>query len=221
MAGTRLTRGLVLVIVLAVLTAPGCSRNGHLHLSALSDSPVVVAARLRNLKEYAPGYGIAMRKNGAMEFVVNIEAGDSDLVSSGQQALAYVLPSTAPVHCRVAVILRRVSSETGQSIAWLKPLAPTRARAGHFIDAKILTRVRHGVLCVPSDAVLIKDGQTWVIRASSSGAAEETVYAPDAVRIGAVSDGFIEIESGLNPGDAIVAKGGIGYLYPDFKAAQD
>ncbi|MDE2314564.1 MAG: hypothetical protein KGL04_10385 [Elusimicrobia bacterium] len=179
-------------------------------------------ARLQDLKEYVPGYGISTEETGRLEFALNIEAADTPQVSRGENATAYVAPSIAPIHCRVARVLRAVSAETGQSIAWLRPVGDADVPVGNFVDARIITRVRHHVLAVPPAAVLFKSGQAWVIRAeppqTPSG---QTNYVPTAVILGEVTDEAVEIKSGLKPGDKIVVQGGIGYLYPDFKAEAD
>jgi len=206
----------------ALLCLAGCSEKRMAALPALDDQPAVVRARLQDLKEYVPGYGISTEETGRLEFAVNIEAADTPRVFRGESATAYVAPSTAPIHCRVARILRAVSAETGQSIAWLRPVGDGDVPVGNFVDARIITRVRHHVLAVPPAAVLFKSGQAWVIRAEPpENPSGQTNYVPTAVTLGEVTNEAVEIKSGLKPGDRVVVQGGIGYLYPDFKAEAD
>jgi len=210
------------VLAAALLCLAGCSRKRMAALPALKDQPVAVQTRLQDLKEYVPGYGISTEETGRLEFAMNIEAADTPQVSRGESATAYVAPSTAPIHCRVARILRAVSAETGQSIAWLRPVGEVDVPVGNFVDARIITRVRHNILAVPPAAVLFKSGQAWVIRAEPpQNPSGQTNYVPTAVTLGEVTNEAVEIKSGLKPGDQVVVQGGIGYLYPDFKAEAD
>ena len=49
-------------------------------------------------------------------------------------------------------------------------------------------------------------------------AREGLPYAPVAVRVGLRQGGWAEVLSGPAPGDRVVTRGGIGFLYPDFKS---
>ncbi len=212
--GSRLGAALALAAALCA-----CSRK-PLEVPALKDAPVVEAARIGEVRLTAPGYGIALARGGGVQFEVNLEAEDAPLVREGDPCVAYSPPSTATVSCVVSRVARGVSEETGQALAWLAPKGAERWPAGEFIFAMITTRTERHALVVPPSAVLTKDGKTWVVvkRAAKDGSAS---YEPAQVVAGAAADGEVEIEKGLSPGDQVVVQGGIGFLYPEFKAASD
>jgi len=211
------SRLLAAAVCAAALCA--CSRQA-LDVPALDDAPVVAPARIGEVRMTAPGYGIALSREGEVQFEVNLEAGDAPLVHEGDPCVAYSPPSTSTVSCVVSRVTRGVSEETGQALAWLAPKGAARWPAGEFVFAVITTRTKHHALVVPPSAVLSKDGKSWVVvkKPGKGGAAS---YEPAEVVVGASADGVVEIAKGLTPGDEVVVQGGIGFLYPEFKAASD
>ncbi len=208
-----------LVFLLAACAALcACSRKPF-EAPDLSDPPVVVPARLGEIRLTAPGYGIALARGGGVKFEVNLEAEDAPNVRDGDACVAYAPPSTATVSCAVTSVLRGVSEETGQAIAWLSPRGGASLPAGEFVFTVITTRVKKRAVLVPQSAVLTKDGKSWVIvqRRGEKGAA----YEPAEVEVGDTGDGVVEVSQGLRPGTLVVAQGGVGYLYPEFKAAAE
>lgn len=203
-----------LLPLLAALTACG---KGGAAIPDVEDQPRLGRVERADLPDVVPAYGIA-EDGGAPRFVVNIEAADSARVHAGQRAtVAY---STQAVACRVARILRGVSAETGQAVAWLSPEGRSAVAANDFVTARIEVGLRRGVLSVPAEAVMIQGGRTLVIRADEAKDGK-TSYAPAPVITGIQSGGKVEIASGLKAGQAIVVSGGIGLLNPDFKAMGD
>lgn len=206
--------------VLSVLTAvsAGCGRAPAAPAPEVSDPPRLARASRVDLPERVPAYGIAVGRGDALRLEVSIEAADSAQVHPGQTAEVSVLPSTVAVACRVERVLLAASTETGQSLAWLKPLTPaTRLAPNDFVYARITTGVRRGVLTVPIAAVLIRGGRTIVVRAEDGG----KKYAAIDVKIGASDGEPIEIVSGLSTGDEVVVEGGLGAAFPDFKAGDN
>ncbi|MDE2512028.1 MAG: hypothetical protein KGL74_12970 [Elusimicrobia bacterium] len=197
--------------------ASGCGRAAAPKLSDLSDVPQAAAVARRDLPLTAPAYGIAVQGAAGQEFEATVEAADAGKVRSGQQALAYVLPSTAPISCRVERVMRDASAETGQALVWLKPSSADPAPENDFIFARILIGTHRGALTVPRGAVMIRGGKTMVVRLGRS-ADGKTVYEPIPVAIGLTAGGYAEVLSGLAPGDSVVAAAGIGLLDPAFKA---
>lgn len=208
----------VLVLILIGAAAAGCGRSAAPGLDGLSDEPQPAAVARRDLPQSASAYGVVTRGAAGEEFEATVEAGDAGKVRAGQEAFAYVLPSTAPISCRVERVMRDASAETGQAIVWLKPVGGKAAPANDFVYVRIAVGVRRGVLTVPRGAVMVRDGRTMVVRRTKS-ADGKTSYEPTPVDIGLVAGGAAEIRSGLVDGDAVVAAGGIGLLNPDFKAA--
>lgn len=208
----------LLAPALAALLA-ACSRKAF-EAPELSDAPVVRKAALGVVHLTAPGYGIALSREGGVQFEVNLEAEDAPHVRAGDPCTAYSPPSTAAVACVVASVRRGVSEETGQAIAWLSPRGAARWPSGEFVFALITTGAKKNAVVVPPSAVLTKDGKSWVVvrEPGKEGAAQ---YSPVEVATGDSSDGVIEVAQGLAAGQEVVVQGGVGYLYPEFKAGAD
>ncbi|MBL4596773.1 MAG: efflux RND transporter periplasmic adaptor subunit [Robiginitomaculum sp.] len=72
---------------------------------------------------------------------------------------------------------------------------------GQFVTADLSVGATQAVLRVPESAVQLVEGKLSVFIPVDNG------YAPRPVITGAKSGGFVEIRSGLNPGDQIVTSG--------------
>lgn len=203
-----------LLPLLAGLSA--CSKSGA-PIPGVEDQPQLGRVERADLADTVPAYGIA-EGGRAPRFVVNIEAADGPRVQAGQRATVAV--SSQTVACRVTRIVRAVSAETGQAVAWLSPEGPSSVAANDFVTARIEVGLRRRVLAVPAGAVMVQGGRTVVIRADA-GKDGKTSYAPAPVVTGLESGGKVEIVSGLQAGQSIVLSGGIGLLNPDFKAMGD
>ncbi|MDE2039615.1 MAG: hypothetical protein KGO96_00715 [Elusimicrobia bacterium] len=206
--------------LLSALLLSACGGGKPVSIAKVEDVPELASAALTTMPEQVPAYGIALDGGTAPGFEVTIEAGDSALVHPGQRAFAYVLPSTAPVACRVTRILRGVSAETGQSIAWLAPVARGLVAPNDFVSARITVAVRRGVLTVPAAAVMVRDGKTMVVR-QAKGPDGKVYYQAVPVKTGMAAGGRLEIVSGLKPGERVAVSGAVGLLNPDFKALAD
>ena len=204
------TRRLALLAAL-LAAASACSRRA-LPVPKLSDEPVLAVAAQKQLREQIPAFGVAVAGGNTASFEVNIEAEDSPALAEGQSAVVFVPPDRRPIACRVSRILRRVSEETGQSIAWLTAVEPAQVPVNEFVYANILVRVKRQALMVPAAAVLVRDGRLFVVKAAAPK------FDAVAVSTGAASGDEVEILSGLKAGDRVVVQGGIGFLYPDFKS---
>ncbi len=215
----RLLNYFLPVLGFSAFTLSACSKQKNLEIKDLSDPPRIEQVQFVDLPEYCPAYGIAVHKDGGIQMEVNIEAHDSSKIKPGQDATAYMTSETQGIQCIVSKILRSVSAETGQSIAWLRPLAPIPIQPGEFVYAHITTGIKKHVLAIPNQAVLIRNGDTLVIRQETMGDGQSK-YNPVVVQTGASSPAGTEIKSGLKPKDQIVVEGGIGFLFPDFKAGQ-
>jgi multidrug efflux pump subunit AcrA (membrane-fusion protein) len=200
---------------LIVLLLAGCSHKAA-EIPDMTDAAVVEPVAVKNLAETVPAYGIVSA--GALE--VNIEAEDSSRVQPGQKALAWIGSGPNPIDCQVTSILRNVNTVTGQAIAWLKPVSSVPLPTQEFVSADITIGVHHQALSVPREAVLIKDGKTFLIQ-EQKGEDGKVKYLPVEVKLGMSSNKDTEILSGLKVGDSIVAKAGIGYLFPNFKQSGD
>ena len=200
-------------LALLALAAAACSRRAPAAVPDLSDPPTTAAVVRRDLPELVPAYGVA---SGA-ELEVTVEAADARKVRPGQQAEAFVLPSTSAVHCRVERLMRDASVETGQAIVWLRPAKDGGVPSGDFVFARISVGTRRGVPVAPRSAVMIRGGRTMAVRVRAVAPGTDA-YEPVPVTLGDEAGGEVEIRSGLAVGDRVVASGGIGVLDPGFKA---
>lgn len=182
----------------------------------VEDHPAIGAAALKDIPERIPAYGIVEGER----IVVSIEASDSPRVHEGQPAWVYALPSTAAVACRVTRTFRGVSAETNQALAWLEPISGRMLPANSFVSAAIEVARHRRAITIPRAAVMIQGGRTVVLRVQQS-ADHKTSYEPAPVTMGVEDGNDVEVLSGLKPGEEIVTSGGIGLLFPDFKAASD
>ncbi len=199
---------------ISLLAFSGCVRETQGEFPSIQEAPVVTQVSRQPLSELAPGYGIII---DGSEFEVNIEASDAPFVKAGDPAEVQISAKGEIIRAKVLRIARNVSVETGQAIAWLAPLMKVKPETGEFVFATITTAVKKNALTVPSRAILFKEGKSWVIQESKDEKGK-TIYAPVAVETGVTSGKLTEINSGIKDGDRIVIQGGIGFLYPDFKA---
>jgi len=215
-------------IILALFCVISCSKAPSHTIPELPNSLLTQEAKLRDFAIEIPSYGISAGDSPNQQFEVNIEAEDTNQVQVGQSAMVFQIPQRQGIPCRVSKVLRNVSTETGQSLAWLIPL--TRAnniRPAQFVYATITTSIRKRALLVPKKAVLIRQGKTWVIRESppeKKGAnpdEESRKFTAVTVQLGESTESEVEITEGLKPGDSVVVQDAIGFLYPDFKLSEE
>jgi multidrug efflux pump subunit AcrA (membrane-fusion protein) len=206
--------------LLASVALGSCSGHGGLAVPELADEPKTELSAFKDVIERVPAFGISTGSEAALHFIVNIEAEDTSRVRPGETAVVRVLPGKATVSCRVFRVLPRVSAETGQSLAWLKAEgAHPPVVINEFVYAEITTGIKRHALTVPEESVYIRNGKTWVIERKKDEKGK-TVFAPSEVRVGERFGQDVEILKGLEPQVPVVTQGGIGLLYPDFKAQE-
>ena len=197
------------------LTLSACSKKQSFKIGALPSEISVSQAEIKNMKTKIPAYGIVIEKNGRKELEVNIEAGDTQSLRIGQKAKAFIGSTTKPISAKVSHILRAVSSETGQSLAWLGPIQKSLITPGQFVTAWIYTSQEKKAVAIPKSAVLLRGGKKFVVIKS------QDQYRAQEIKTGISSGKEIEVTTGVKAGDSILTRGGIFFLYPDFKAAED
>lgn len=74
-------------------------------------------------------------------------------------------------------------------------------KAGMFAEVQIVSDKKEGVLCIPSDAVFIKEGEPKVAVLNGN------IPTLITVKTGLDNGTMVEIQSGLNEGDTIVVSG--------------
>ncbi len=195
-----------------------CSKTKKFQVPELLDPPVLQKVIFKDLAEQIPAYGISIRNEGRLQSEVNVEAEDSPKLMVGEPAIVRPVPSQLSIRSQVSRVMKSVSAETGQSLAWLDPIEVSSCvPTGEFIYASIVTGIRHHVLTVPRRAILLKEGKTMVIREQREADGKKS-YTAQPVVVGLTTEREAEIKSGLKADDQIVVQGGIGFLYPNFKA---
>ena len=198
-----------------LLTLGACSKKQSFKIGSFPGEISIAQAKIKNMKTKIPAYGIVIEKNGRKELEVNIEAGDTQSLRVGQKAKAFIGSASKPVSAKVSHILRAVSSETGQSLAWLRPLGKFPVTPGQFVTAWIYTSKEKKAVAIPKSAVLLRRGRKFVVIKS------QDQYRVQEIQTGISSGKEIEVTAGVRAGDPILTQGGIFFLYPDFKAAED
>ena len=206
-----------LALSVGALLLGACSKKPY-DAPEIEDPPLAQTARRGSIERTAPAYGIAVGRSGAVQLEVNVEAQDAPSLRAGQPCVAYVPPSTAAASCAVARLLPAASEETGQAIAWLSPRGGVSIEPGEFVFAVVTTGSEREGLAVPGAAVLTKAGKTWVVK-RAPGKDGHPAFEPVEVRVGATANGRTQVLSGLQAGEQVLVQGGLGYLYPEFKAA--
>lgn len=74
--------------------------------------------------------------------------------------------------------------------------------AGMFAEVEIVSDHRENVVCIPSDGVLIKGGQTQAVVLD-----QDQIPTFQPVETGLDNGTIVEIKSGLNPDDIVVIQG--------------
>jgi hypothetical protein len=211
----------ILFLLVTGIFLNACSKEKPFHVPELSSELLTEPVTAQDIPIHIPTYGISVFTTNHLQFEVNIEREDTPKIHVGQKATAYRLPQRVLIPCVVEKILPNVSTETGQSLAWLKPISNSDSvRSGEFIYATITIAVQKHALTVPAEAIFIRDGKTWVIRKTSSKEGKLS-YDPALVKTGESNASRVEITAGIKPQDTVVTREGIGFLYPDFKVNED
>jgi membrane fusion protein (multidrug efflux system) len=73
---------------------------------------------------------------------------------------------------------------------------------GMFIEARLATEIRNDAVVIPEDAVLPLEGAdyVWVIQPDTTATRRE-------VELGVRTPGFVEVQSGVQPGESVVVGG--------------
>ncbi len=195
------------------LLVSGCAGKPAAKLPDLNDPPSIASVARTDFARTLPGTGV-VDTSGALE--LDLGRWEAGQVKAGQEARAWVDGSGAPLSCRVTRVLPDAAGG-GQSLVWLSPDRGQALPAGAFVSASITTRVYRGALSVPDSALFVLNGRTVVMVPAPEGGSG-LPYVSRPVRVGVRSFGRAQILSGLKAGDKIVVRGGIGYLYPEFKA---
>ena len=137
------------------------------------------------------------------ELELNAEVAEIDLIrlTPGQRALIRGVGTVEPMNGQVRLVEPLIDTATrmGRARIWIEPGSPLVT--GMFADAEILV-TEHDATAVPVTAVGSADGKTTVMRVTD-GLVQRVV-----VKTGIRDGGWVEIVTGLAPGETVVTKAG-------------
>ncbi len=211
-------RQLLFLAFLALFS--GCFHSKTKPIADIGDEPQSAQVKIQDIADTAPAYGIAL--GGGQSFEVFLEPADSQKVRIGEKAWISTAGNEGrpTISGTVTRVSRSASSEVGQALAWLSTTQGPSVPAGEFIFARLTLSTQKNALTVPREAIYIKDGATLVLKQTQSKDGKIS-FTPTEVEVGIESDGAVEIRTGLMASDHVAVQGGIGYLYPNFKEADD
>jgi hypothetical protein len=198
----------------------GCFHSNDKAIPDIADEPESVQVKVQDLADTAPAYGVAL--GGGRSFEVSLEPADSQKLRAGELAWINTVGSESrpTIQATVTRVSRSSSSEVGQALAWLQAKSGSPVPAGEFVFAKLTLATKKNVLTIPREAIYVKDGAPLVLKQTQSKDGK-TSFTPTEVELGVESEGNVEIRSGLESKDRVAVQGGIGYLFPNFKEADD
>lgn len=129
---------------------------------------------------------------------------------AGKEAAVRLDGSTA-----VAGIVRRVlpqADDSGATEVWIEgPSIDRQLKAGQTVGGTVTLNTQPSALAVPSSAIVYGEGeQPYVF------IAEEGTYRQREVHLGLTQDGWVEVLSGLEPGQSVVSQGAYELFYRRF-----
>ncbi|NOX38315.1 MAG: efflux RND transporter periplasmic adaptor subunit [Calditrichaeota bacterium] len=128
---------------------------------------------------------------------------DLPRVKIGQKAIISASPAPVTAEGRISYISPVVDEATRTAIA--RVVLPNYDRQwlpGMFITAKVIVDVINAPVVVPKTAIETYEDQTVVFVKTAEG------FVPRPVELGRENDLYVEVLSGLEPGEAYVTKGG-------------
>ena len=140
-------------------------------------------------------------RQGRIEWRAELDARQLAAVREGQPARVEV-PGSPPVAGKVRLVSPTLSTTTGRGIAYVSLGTDSAARIGTFASGSIDLAMQPATT-VPESAVVLRDGRSYV-----HVVGEDRKVASRPVTTGRRQDGRVEIVSGLDGIQRVVAKGG-------------
>ncbi len=162
----------------------------------------LVTARNATLGAIATAAGkpmFVMEKDGALELQADIAEADLLRLAVGQKALLTAVGLTDRFGGTIRMVEPSIDPATRLGRARITVDDPASLRSGMYVEAEILV-AQHDALAVPVTAVGSDNGDVTVMRVKD-GVVERVV-----ITAGIRDSGYIEVLSGLEPGDQVVAK---------------
>lgn len=169
-------------------------------------SPVsgIVSAKTAKVGAIANGSGeplFTIIRDGALEMRADINEADLIKLAIGQKALVTLADGKTRIDGKVRLISPMVDAQTRLGAVYISLNEPEKARVGMYADAQIIVEEKQAIV-LPLTAVTVGSNETIVRRVDDG-----TVHLTKVTT--GIQDGeFIEITTGLKPGDKVVAKAG-------------
>ena len=142
-----------------------------------------------------------MEKSGALELQADIAESDLLRLVVGQKARLRAVGLSDGFTGTIRLVEPSIDPTTRMGRARIQVDDPDALRSGMFVEAEIVV-AEHDSLSVPVTAVGSDNGDVTVMRV------KDGVVARTVITTGIRDNGFIEVLSGLEPGDQVVAKAG-------------
>ncbi|WP_425374193.1 efflux RND transporter periplasmic adaptor subunit [Neorhizobium lilium] len=164
----------------------------------------IVSAKNAKIGAIASGAGeplFTVIKDGAIELVADLSENDIQKVKVGQRANVTIAGSRKPIEGKVRLVSPTVDATTRLGLVHIIVDDHSSARAGMYGSAEIII-AETKTLALPLSAV------TTSRSGSTARKVEDNVVKQVKVETGIQDGSFVQIVSGLNPGDKVVAKAG-------------
>lgn len=168
----------------------------------LAPSDGIITARTATVGAVMPSGQELFRliKDGRLEWRATVAVSDMPQLAPGQRAEISVHGQT-PIQGRLRIVAPSIDSQTHNGLAYVDLPANSQVRAGAF--ARGFFEVGEGqALTVPQQAVLLRDGFSYVVRLDPKAKVLMT-----KVSVGRRVGDRVEITGGLEPSEPIVASG--------------
>ena len=143
----------------------------------------------------------AIIRDGAIEMKADVAEADIIKLAVGQPATVRLAGSTTTIEGKIRLIAPTVDPQTRLGTVHISLNDTTKARAGMYASAVITAQEKQAIV-LPQTAVTSEDGKS-IVRKVESG----TVHLVP-VETGIQDGQFVEILSGVEPGEQVVAKAG-------------
>ncbi|MBP2236664.1 HlyD family secretion protein [Sinorhizobium kostiense] len=164
----------------------------------------IVSAKNAKIGAIANGSGqplFAIIRDGAIEMKAEVTEADVIKLAVGQPATVKLAGSSTIIEGKVRLIAPTVDPQTRLGTVHITLADTAEARAGMYASATITVEQRQTVV-LPQTAVTAEDGKSIVRKV------EEGIVHLKPVTTGIQDGQFVEIISGLVPGEQVVAKAG-------------
>ncbi|WJR65778.1 efflux RND transporter periplasmic adaptor subunit [Neorhizobium sp. CSC1952] len=169
-------------------------------------TPVAGVVSVRNAKvgAIATGAGdplFTIIKDGAIELVADLSESDIQKIKAGQKAIVTIAGGRTKIEGKVRLVSPTVDATTRLGSVHIVIDDESGARAGMYASAEIIV-AETDALALPLSAV------TTGREGSTARKVEDNVVKQVKIETGIQDGGFVEVVSGLEAGDVVVAKAG-------------